>query len=60
MSNVRGLGDYSKDNDKDKKKKKNESYIGGEKSGLAVEDADDDVDRLVARAKERCADFTQL
>lgn len=36
---IRGLGDYKKD---DKKGKKNtESYAGGEKSGLAVESAND-------------------
>lgn len=53
MSNIRGLGDYGKD-EKNKDKKKKESYIGGEKSGLAVEDAsdDDDLQKIVKRAKQ--------
>lgn len=51
MSNIRGFGDYNKGDDKDAKKKK-ESYIGGEKSGLAVEDADDDLEKIVKMAKQ--------
>ncbi len=55
MSNIKGLGDYNKDSDKDKKdpkKKKQETYIGGEKSGLAVQDRDDDLEKLVSRARQ--------
>lgn len=51
MSNIKGLGDFSKDKG-DNKDKKKESYIGGQKSGLAVEDADDDLQKLVSRAKQ--------
>jgi hypothetical protein len=51
MSNVKGLGDYGNKNDPDKKKK-NETYIGGEKSGLAVQDPDDDLEKIVSKAKE--------
>lgn len=51
MSNVKGFGDYGKDKKDDKKKK--ESYIGGEKSGLAVEDADDDLEKIVKQAKQK-------
>lgn len=50
MSNIRGFGDYG-NNDKKDPKKKNETYIGGEKSGLAVEDHDD-LEKLVARARQ--------
>jgi hypothetical protein len=55
MSNIKGFGDYNKDKGKDDpKKKKNESYIGGEKSGLAVEDHDDedDLQKIVERARQ--------
>lgn len=53
MSNIKGFGDYGKDGKEDKdKKKKKESYIGGQKSGLAVEDADDDLQKIVQRAKQ--------
>lgn len=48
---IRGLGDYKKANDDDKKKKTT-SYVGGEKSGMAVENpADDDLEAIVAKAK---------
>jgi hypothetical protein len=41
---IRGLADYKKD-DKDKKKKTTESYAGGEKSGIAVEN--DEIESIV-------------
>jgi hypothetical protein len=49
MSNVHGFGNVEK---KDDKKKKPESYIGGNKSGLAVQDKDDDVASLIDMAKQ--------
>jgi hypothetical protein len=52
MSNVKGFGDYGKTNKGGDDKKKKESYIGGEKSGLAVEDADDDLEKIVKMAKQ--------
>ena len=53
--NFRTMADMRKENDKNKKKnpKNTESYIGGEKSGLAVENkADDDISSLVAKARQ--------
>ena len=38
------LDDYKKDDDK---KKKTTSYTGGEKSGMAVENPDDDLESIV-------------
>ena len=53
MSNIKGLGDYDKNKDKDAKKKK-ETFIGGEKSALAVEDHDDDdLQKIVNIAKKK-------
>jgi hypothetical protein len=53
--NFRTMADMRKENDKKKKKnpKNTESYTGGEKSGLAVENnADDDISSLVAKARQ--------
>jgi UBX domain-containing protein 1 len=43
---IRGLGDYKKE---EKKGKKTESYAGGEKSGIAVEN--DDIESIVQKAR---------
>lgn len=48
------MGDYNKDDKGNDKKKKAESFIGGQKSGLAVQDRDeedDDLEKIVNRAK---------
>ena len=53
--NFRSMADMLKDKDKNKKKnpKKTESYTGGEKSGLAVENnANDDLSSIIAQAKK--------
>ena len=53
--NFKSMADMRRENDKKKNKnpKKTESYTGGEKSGLAVENnADDDISSLVAQAKQ--------
>lgn len=47
---IRGLGDYKKGDD-DKKKKNTSSYVGGESSGLAVEN-ENSIDALVERARQ--------
>lgn len=46
---IKGLADYKKD-DKNEKKKTT-SYVGGEKSGMAVENPDD-IDAIVEKAKQ--------
>lgn len=48
---IRGLADFNKDKDKDKDKKKTSSYVGGESSGLAVEN-ENDIDRLMEQARQ--------
>jgi UBX domain-containing protein 1 len=55
----RTLDDYKKDKDKDKKKKTPEEekknvdwYAGGTSSGMAVTNNDDDVEKIVSKAKE--------
>ncbi len=45
---IRGLGDFKKEEDKDKKK--TSSYVGGEKSGLAVENPND-IDNILEKAR---------
>lgn len=46
----KSLSDYKKD-DKDDKKKKTTSYVGGEKSGMAVENPTD-IDGIVEKARQ--------
>lgn len=48
------MADMRKEQDKGKKKNKRqtESYIGGEKSGLAVQNPGDDLDGIVNQAKQ--------
>jgi len=57
----RTLDDLKKGNDKDKKdnkdKKVTNSYVGGEKSGLAVENPDD-FDQIVRKAQDQSANFS--
>jgi hypothetical protein len=48
--NIKGLGDFKKEEKKDGKQPKN-SYAGGEKSGMAVEHPDD-IDGIVEKAKQ--------
>lgn len=50
---IRSLDDFKKKDD-DKKKKPTTSYAGGEKSGMAVENAspDDDLENLINKAKK--------
>ena len=50
--NIRRLDDIKGGGKKSKKDKKNvETYIGGQSSGLAVEDKDD-VESIISRAKK--------
>mmetsp|Transcript_14607 Transcript_14607/g.16786 ORF Transcript_14607/g.16786 Transcript_14607/m.16786 type:complete len:248 (+) Transcript_14607:22-765(+) len=50
--NIRGLGDFKKDDKGPKPDKKNaDTYAGGEKSGLAIEHPED-VDAIVRKAEE--------
>ena len=47
---IRGLGDFKKEEDKNQKK--TSSYVGGEKSGLAVENYDNNLEELIEKAKK--------
>ena len=51
IMNIKGFGDYNKDDKGDDKKKKNDYYAGGKTSGIAVEGRDD-LEKIVNMAKE--------
>lgn len=51
--NFKSMAEMRRENDKKKKNPKNtESYTGGEKSGLAVENNADDISSIVAKARQ--------
>ena len=55
--NIKGLSDINpKKSDKKDEKKNRTSYVGGEQSGLAVEDGDDFVSKVVAKAQRDTGD----
>ena len=49
--NIKGFGDYKKDDKGDDKKKKKDYYAGGKTSGIAIEGRDE-LDKIVNMAKE--------
>lgn len=50
--NIKGFGDFSKNDPPKKPKKSNDYYAGGKTSGIAVEGRDDDLEELVKQAEQ--------